>query len=409
MIDPISDRSLKVNAQLIDIHMATTTKNNERIVSLDYLRALACFLVVLGHICFLGLNGWEALSALVPGLSANIFGPDAIQRNWFSVPSIWIGVNLGINVGALGVGIFFLISGFVITQALDREKPLEFIIKRVIRIYPTLAVAILLTALATEIYANYVGSTSPHSISSMIGSIFTVNGYLHQVDTLPVLWTLEVEMIFYVTIAILAVFGATKAWQIVGLQLFCCAVTFFSYSRIYYSYIPSELADGIYHFGFNPFQLSFILLGAVIYRVMQVTSSESMVYVLASLGIYLVNVWGVGAIVGRSLGGIDVINALWAIGLFFSTLWFGMRWQGALPLLFFAKISYPLYLVHVPIGWLSLSYLALNGWGMAEATVATWMLIILLAWLLHITIEKRSISFGKWIASKISLQSATRG
>lgn len=106
-----------------------------RIVFLDYLRAFACSLVVLGHVYFMGFNGYEAITPYVPSVRANIFGPDAASRNVLTVPAIYAGNTLGINVGELGVSIFFLISGFVILRAVERERPWQFIVRRILRIF----------------------------------------------------------------------------------------------------------------------------------------------------------------------------------------------------------------------------------------------------------------------------------
>jgi exopolysaccharide production protein ExoZ len=46
-----------------------------------------------------------------------------------------------IENGNAGVLIFFLISGFVIALSFEKQKPLEFIVRRVLRIWPILIVA----------------------------------------------------------------------------------------------------------------------------------------------------------------------------------------------------------------------------------------------------------------------------
>ncbi len=56
--------------------------------------------------------------------------------------------SLGITFGAIAVDVFFLTSGFLITASLLARKELRsFVIARVLRIYPALVVAVLLTVL----------------------------------------------------------------------------------------------------------------------------------------------------------------------------------------------------------------------------------------------------------------------
>ena len=111
-----------------------TSKDQERILFLDYLRAIACLLVVFGHIYLMGYNGFHEMSPWVPGLKGLLWGPDAVWRNVFTPPSLFLALQLGINVGALGISLFFLISGFVILRAVERESVPVFLVRRVFRI-----------------------------------------------------------------------------------------------------------------------------------------------------------------------------------------------------------------------------------------------------------------------------------
>jgi len=98
----------------------------QRIVFLDYLRAIACLLVVFGHLYLLGLHGYQELAPWVPGVTGLLFGPDALQRSVFVTPSLWVGIHTGINVGNLGISLFFLISGFVISEPSNGSLPRSF-------------------------------------------------------------------------------------------------------------------------------------------------------------------------------------------------------------------------------------------------------------------------------------------
>ena len=52
------------------------------------------------------------------------------------------------SFGSLAVAVFFVISGFLISQSYDRKnQPLNFIKARILRIFPGLIVVILLSAL----------------------------------------------------------------------------------------------------------------------------------------------------------------------------------------------------------------------------------------------------------------------
>lgn len=98
------------------------------------------------------------------------------------------------EVGRVGVILFFAISGFVI--ALQRNKPVgEFVLHRLLRIYPAYWIALALEAAAFWYRGRNVGVTTASLLlyPSMTSNDFTAIPY----------WTLVFEMTFY-TLAALA-------------------------------------------------------------------------------------------------------------------------------------------------------------------------------------------------------------
>lgn len=62
-------------------------------------------------------------------------------------------VNLGITMGSIAVDVFFVTSGFLVTASLlNRQSVIDFIIARVLRIFPALIVMLLLTVFGLGIY-----------------------------------------------------------------------------------------------------------------------------------------------------------------------------------------------------------------------------------------------------------------
>ena len=98
-----------------------------RVHALDSIRGLAAFIVVLNH-CFLML-------------------PDAVARTWI-VPVIkWTPLRV-IMVGRAAVIIFFVLSGLALGLSLIRARTdyASFLVRRICRIYPAYVVAILFAA-----------------------------------------------------------------------------------------------------------------------------------------------------------------------------------------------------------------------------------------------------------------------
>jgi peptidoglycan/LPS O-acetylase OafA/YrhL len=114
------------------------------------------------------------------------------------------------SLGWVGVQLFFLISGFVISHTLQNSKSAaEFVIKRVSRIYPALII-ILPIVYFSQKYIPYSIFQERSTILNLLGSITLIPPSVlnqiseNQFDWLTlVLWSLKVEIIFYVLCALL--------------------------------------------------------------------------------------------------------------------------------------------------------------------------------------------------------------
>lgn len=112
--------------------------------------------------------------------------------------------------GAYGVELFFILSGYVNSMSLLRRKePVDFVVARLIRVVPIFLIAI---------FANLAFVTlPPHAPSGISGAQWLANltlvprifGY-ECID--PVMWTLQVEMMFYATLVIMFRLGALKRY-----------------------------------------------------------------------------------------------------------------------------------------------------------------------------------------------------
>ncbi|WP_051366406.1 acyltransferase family protein [Hamadaea tsunoensis] len=117
-----------------------------------------------------------------------------------------------LHIGLYGVLVFFFVSGYVIPMSLERKESLRgFWIGRVFRLYPAWALSILLWAavtLATQshlpAYATDHAATSAVAHLTMLQETLNVRGYT------VVLWTLSMEMMFYLICSGLAATGLLR-------------------------------------------------------------------------------------------------------------------------------------------------------------------------------------------------------
>lgn len=162
----------------------------------DILRLVAAVLVIFSHAypLTLGSNAFEPLFKLTKGQE---------------------------TFGGLGVSVFFIISGFLITFSFERcTNVYEYIRNRILRIYPALIVLIILTVFvlgpilttidAKSYFLNpstlrYLESFMLVNMQYSLPGVFEHNPYPNAVN--GSLWTLWYEFFFYIIVAIL---GSTK-------------------------------------------------------------------------------------------------------------------------------------------------------------------------------------------------------
>lgn len=150
---------------------------HKRILELDALRAIAAINLVLFHFAW---------------VYAEKFGYTA---------------ELGFRwpFGAYGVEMFFILSGFVNSMSLlRRKKPVDFIAARMIRIVPVFLLVIIANFWILQM-APMNQSLSTSQFMANMTLLPRIFGY-ECVD--PVMWTLQVEMMFYATLVIMFKVGA---------------------------------------------------------------------------------------------------------------------------------------------------------------------------------------------------------
>lgn len=105
--------------------------------------------------------------------------------------------------GNLGVPLFFIISGFVISQSVANASTKAFALGRFIRLYPLFWIICTITYLFTLAMPNGKPVLFPEYLISMtmLGEkLGNALGYVHLVDA--AYWSLVVELLFYVAIGL---------------------------------------------------------------------------------------------------------------------------------------------------------------------------------------------------------------
>ncbi|GLY48175.1 acyltransferase [Lentzea sp. NBRC 102530] len=162
---------------------------------LDLLRVIASVCVVLTH-----LTAWFTLR-----------DKDFWLAHWVERDVVGT-LHLNPRLSFLGVALFLVVSGVVVTHVADREKPLQFLRRRVVRLLPLLWVVTPLVWLLINLgFQVSSAKESDLTFGDMISGMFLVNYFQDPfVALVAVTWTLTIQIVFYAYVA--ATIPALRRW-----------------------------------------------------------------------------------------------------------------------------------------------------------------------------------------------------
>lgn len=288
---------------------------------------------------------------------------------------------LPFNLGAVGVGLFLLISGLLIPLSLTRMGAARFAVSRFFRIYPTYWAGLALTVAALWLASWLPGGEFDVTRADVLGhASIAFQDWLGGRNIDPVMWTLKVELWFYAMLgAAFALTGRRIKWAIWLLLPLVAWLT---------RYAPANNFQTIVCY----FPLMFAGCWLYFYRSGQASKLETAVHFIALLALF---VWV------TNWGSVE-LYASYGIGI---TLFLaGACWPRlvAAPLLTrVASVSYAWYVCHSVAGYAILFGLAQYGtpwWLMvAIALVATWYMAVAI----NRFVEQPTQKIGKRLADKL--------
>lgn len=340
------------------------------------LRGIAALSVLAAHYCGAFFQYHEYLATLMQ--------VPALER----VPDIygvaWMIGEFYVLLSQFGVGIFFIISGFVIPFALMKEDQSMFIKRRVFRIFPVYIAGFTFVATAIFALTVYAGSKFGYSLLHLVSHFgILTRGLLGYSRIDGISWTLEIELVFYLVMAVAGhriMAHGLRAPILAALVIAAFAIASNVAMRLgFYSIVGNT--------GFQAWAALLLVVGIGYHLFLTgKLSRKSFCELHAAVAALVIAVWlcfDRTVYTWQWIGGYAVAMAVFAIA-------YAMRdrvksfWLTS----HLANISYPLYVVHALLGYVVMYWVISQGYGAYTAILAAATVSYVVAVVLHLAVEK---------------------
>jgi peptidoglycan/LPS O-acetylase OafA/YrhL len=320
----------------------------------------------------------------------------------------WPRDHLSIDPGAAAVGMFFMLSGFVIPFALERRTMSAFGIRRLLRVYPTLWVATALSLLAIWITTH--GSPFPVERAQVITSGTLVSQYAGKNWIDPSYWTIPIEELFYVCAALLAATRLLRRPAVLMATATIVAAVGLLLGRVLPG--PGGTPDVTFWMRFwvgrNLCFMTFIWVGVALHMLYRgFWKRGTFVAVAAYVCVVFFFALHHGPFQHPYLPddqSTTFFNSFMVgLGVFLILYMIGNRIPKNRPMQTLGDMSYPVYLTVTVVGWTVLIWLT-NTLGYLWALPVAAAVTLLIAFLLHKLVEKPTYA----LAQRITAQSRFR-
>lgn len=357
----------------MDNFASNARAEKKRIIFLDHLRIFAFISVLAGHKFYDQIVSWgndpteHAASRLIA---------------WLLLPLI--------QGGGAGVVVFFLISGYIITRVLQTEATLEFLIKRIFRIYPLYIVAVLIQY--SPLFLAGKIPDIPNLIKQLllIGDLFGTSYTLNGVE-----WTLRIEMLFYLYMAILHKLGFVHALKKYLPYIFILTIGLLNFIAP----IPSE---EIWSKGYLTIYSPFLLLGSVflLYEMRQISLSFFLFFIAIVFYHYFdlieefqprwLNAY-------FSVIAVSIFTLCWSFKRYFVIA----TWGAVL-----SDMTYAVYLFHNWFFEYTKDFLSAKNWILFNPNAQALIILLLTCYAMVVFVEKPGIRLGRKVLVKLRLKKA---
>ena len=342
-----------------------------RVNEIDLLRFLAALAVVFFHYAFRGYAA-DGLTIL-PYLSLSSVA----------------------KYGYLGVQLFFMISGFVILMTAANGSLQDFVVSRIVRLYPAFWICCTVTFLFIVLLGEPIYSAS---LGEYLVNLTMLSGIVGVESIDDAYWSLFIELNFYGLVTVVLFFKKIHSAERFIAAWLLMSIALKGVDRIY----PSTILSSIFIIEYS----EYFVAGATFYFIWSKGLSPVR-------GVIILLTWGLALF--KTLRALPKFEAHYSVVMdyyvvvavvsaFFVVMFFvSMRYTGRLGKIdwrFLGVLTYPLYLIHQKVGFIIFNnlYLKVNVdiifWG-------TFALVLLFAYIIHRVFEIRLAALMRISLSKI--------
>lgn len=301
--------------------------------------------------------------------------------------------------GPYGVALFFIISGFVIPFSLRKMDMTGFLVSRFFRLVPVYVAGFSITLFFLWIGAQYFLREWPFTLREvLIHYIPGIRDLMNSRGIDGIVWTLEIEMKFYILCAIFI------AWfQRYSLKVFFIPLALFIIALALDWKVGGWLANhmpALYQLSIVFVRVSqyiiFMFTGVVFHYLYQsqVTAKKACLLVAGLFAMFCLH-WRAGP---DSTSAYLSWNYAAAILTFLVAYKYPRFFRSNRIFNFLADISYPMYVIHGVAGYVGLRILLDCSWQPWQALTLVMSVCFAISWIVHRYVEIPSQKFGKKLA-----------
>ena len=367
----------------MDSHVGNA--GHQKLMFITTLRGMACLIIIFEHVFMGGIKKLNDTWSYFPDMN--------YDNRYLIQPYISSFIaTFDFSFPAYGVALFFLITGFTTLLSLSENSNSKYLVKRVFRIYPTYIASFSITVLSVYIYCRYRNVSFPYTLKDYLCHISMFRNWLWSPYIDQGVWTLELNMDFYIFIFFaykLLRGGEQKKVNIVAIVLGVIQIGVFVASNnvIVGTVLWCRLYTLLKVIPYIVFQLiGFTICNHFFNKISVLELCKSIVVLL---GIFIVTCYF------SIENTVNIASYIYGIVTFLGFYAARGELRNAKILNGIAIISYPLYVMHGLIGYIILAILNAYSSDFYLSFIVAVSIPMILATIIHVTVEKTSIRLYK--------------